>query len=161
VREPTPAPRRLTFIAAFAALYIIWGSTYLGIRFAIESIPPLLMAGVRFFLAGVIMSAIAFWQGAPKSSFAEWRAALIVGGACFSAATAALLSLSNGSHPDWPPFWSRQSQSTSRSWPGSAALRLVRAPWFCSDSSLDSSESVSSSARPSSHRQSAVRSTPD
>ena len=77
--EPTPAPRRLTLIAAFAALYIIWGSTYLGIRFAIESIPPLLMAGVRFFLAGVIMYAIALWQGAPKSSFAEWRAALIVG----------------------------------------------------------------------------------
>ena len=64
--EPTPAPRRLTLIAAFAALYIIWGSTYLGIRFAIESIPPLLMAGVRFFLAGVIMYAIALWQGAPK-----------------------------------------------------------------------------------------------
>jgi hypothetical protein len=37
------------------------------------------MAGVRFFLAGVIMYAIALWQGAPKSSLAEWRAALIIG----------------------------------------------------------------------------------
>ena len=87
--EPTPAARKLTLIAAFAALYLIWGSTYLGIRFAIESIPPLLMAGTRFFLAGVIMYAIALWQGTPKSSFAEWRSAFIVG--------ACLLFCGNGS----------------------------------------------------------------
>ncbi|MBA3543012.1 MAG: EamA family transporter [Chthoniobacterales bacterium] len=86
---PPPAPRRLAIIAAFAALYIIWGSTYLGILFAIESIPPLLMAGVRFFLAGLIMYGIALWQGAPKSSFAEWRTALLVG--------ACLLFFGNGS----------------------------------------------------------------
>jgi drug/metabolite transporter (DMT)-like permease len=73
------APRKLAVIAAFAALYLIWGSTYLGIRFAIESIPPLLMAGVRFFLAGLIMYTIARWQGSPKSSLTEWRTALIVG----------------------------------------------------------------------------------
>jgi len=79
VSGAAPAPRRLAIIAAFAALYIIWGSTYLGIRLAIESIPPLLMAGTRFFLAGVIMYAIARWQGAPKSSFAEWRTAFFVG----------------------------------------------------------------------------------
>jgi drug/metabolite transporter (DMT)-like permease len=56
---PAP-PRKFVIIAAFAALYLIWGSTYLGIRFAIESIPPLLMAGTRFFLAGVIMFVIGF-----------------------------------------------------------------------------------------------------
>jgi drug/metabolite transporter (DMT)-like permease len=79
VSDLKPAPPRLAIIAAFAALYLIWGSTYLGIRLAIESIPPLLMAGVRFFLAGIVMYVIAHWQGAPKSSFAEWRTALIVG----------------------------------------------------------------------------------
>ena len=47
--EASAPPRKLALIAAFAALYLIWGSTYLGIRFAIESIPPLLMAGTRFF----------------------------------------------------------------------------------------------------------------
>ncbi|MDQ3197996.1 MAG: EamA family transporter [Verrucomicrobiota bacterium] len=77
--ESAPAPRRFAIILAFAALYVIWGSTYLGIRFAIESIPPLLMAGARFFVAGVIMFLVARWQGAPKSSFAEWRTAFIVG----------------------------------------------------------------------------------
>src|SRR6266576_6262469 len=73
------APQRSRLIIAFAALYLIWGSTYLGIRFAIESIPPFLMAGTRFLLAGVIMFAIAWWQGAYKSSWANWRVSLIVG----------------------------------------------------------------------------------
>src|SRR6185436_6263598 len=52
-------PRKFKIIAAFAALYLIWGSTYLGILFAIQSVPPFLMAGARFFLAGLIMFAIA------------------------------------------------------------------------------------------------------
>ncbi len=76
---PERAPRKLTILAAFAALYTVWGSTYLGILFAIRSIPPLLMAGARFFLAGLIMLAIARTQGSIKSSLAEWRTALIVG----------------------------------------------------------------------------------
>src|SRR5438874_10686936 len=72
-------PNKLKILSAFAALYLIWGSTYLGILFAIQTIPPLLMAGARFFLAGIIMYAIARWQGAPRSSFAEWRTAFVVG----------------------------------------------------------------------------------
>jgi drug/metabolite transporter (DMT)-like permease len=75
-----PRPNKFLIIAAFAALYLIWGSTYLGIRFAIETIPPLLMAGTRFLLAGAIMYGIARWQGAPKESLANWAAALIIGG---------------------------------------------------------------------------------
>ncbi len=72
-------PAKIAILAAFAALYLIWGSTYLGILFAIQSIPPFLMAGVRFFLAGIIMFAIARFQGAPKPDPATWRDALIVG----------------------------------------------------------------------------------
>ena len=73
------APKRTLVIIAFAALYVIWGSTYLGIRFAIETIPPFLMAGARFVLAGVIMYAIAWSQGIGKSSWANWRTSLIIG----------------------------------------------------------------------------------
>ena len=72
-------PPRFAIIAAFAALYLIWGSTYLGILFAIQSIPPFLMAGVRFFLAGIIMYAIARFRGAPRPDPTTWRDALIVG----------------------------------------------------------------------------------
>src|SRR5213594_4644748 len=84
------APKRTLVIIAFAALYLIWGSTYLGIRFSIETIPPFLMAGARFVLAGVIMYAIAWSQGSllrrsgcegriGKSSWANWRTSLIIG----------------------------------------------------------------------------------
>jgi drug/metabolite transporter (DMT)-like permease len=74
-----PAPTKIRIIVAFAALYLIWGSTYLGIRFAIETIPPFLMAGARFLIAGVIMYAIAWSQGITKSSWANWRTSLIIG----------------------------------------------------------------------------------
>ena len=72
-------PRKIQIVANFAALYVIWGSTYLGILFAIQSIPPFLMAGARFFIAGLIMFAIARTQGPLRSTWAEWRTALIVG----------------------------------------------------------------------------------
>jgi drug/metabolite transporter (DMT)-like permease len=75
------SPSRLAIILAFAAVYIIWGSTYLAILFAIESVPPLLMAGTRFFAAGVIMYAVAVWQRAPRSGWREWRTSLIMGAA--------------------------------------------------------------------------------
>src|SRR6266481_5554306 len=73
------APKKALVIIAFAALYLIWGSTYLGIRFSIETIPPFLMAGVRFVFAGMIMYAIAWSQGIGKSSWANWRTSFIIG----------------------------------------------------------------------------------
>src|SRR5712691_1238450 len=74
-----PAPTKIWIIVTFAALYLIWGSTYLGIRFAIETIPPFLMAGTRFLIAGVIMYAIAWSQGIGKSTWRNWRTSLIIG----------------------------------------------------------------------------------
>ena len=73
-----PKPPFAAVLAAFAALYLIWGSTYLGIRFAIETLPPFTMAGVRFLIAGAVMYA---WQrprhAAPTRQ--HWRTAGIVG----------------------------------------------------------------------------------
>jgi len=71
--------RKIKILIAFAAVYIIWGSTYLAILFAIRSIPPFLMAGARFFLAGLIMFAIARTQGPLRSTWSEWRTSVIVG----------------------------------------------------------------------------------
>jgi drug/metabolite transporter (DMT)-like permease len=71
-------PLRLV-IAAFAAVYIVWGSTYLAIRFAIETLPPLLMAGVRFVVAGSFLYGWARWRGAGKPQLVHWRSAAIVG----------------------------------------------------------------------------------
>ena len=73
------APKKTLVIVAFAALYVIWGSTYLGIKFSIETIPPFLMAGARFVLAGMIMYAIAWSQGIGKSTWANWRTSFVIG----------------------------------------------------------------------------------
>jgi drug/metabolite transporter (DMT)-like permease len=72
-------PSRLAIIVAFAGVYVIWGSTYLAILFAIGSIPPLVMAGARFLAAGLILYVIARLGGAVRSSLLEWRTAAIVG----------------------------------------------------------------------------------
>jgi drug/metabolite transporter (DMT)-like permease len=66
-------------IAAFAAVYVIWGSTYLAIRFAVETIPPFLMAGARFLAAGAVLYAYARARGLTRVSRAELRGAAIVG----------------------------------------------------------------------------------
>src|SRR5256714_9504868 len=73
-------PRKILVVSAVAALCLIWVSTYLGILFAIQSIPPFLMAGARFLFAGLIMFAIARTQGPLRSTSAEWKTSVIVGG---------------------------------------------------------------------------------
>jgi drug/metabolite transporter (DMT)-like permease len=73
------APSRLALVSAFAAIYLIWGSTYLAIRFAIETLPPFLMAGVRFLIAGGVMYLWARRRGAAAPSRLHWRSAAIVG----------------------------------------------------------------------------------
>lgn len=65
---------------AFAAVYILWGSTYLGIRFAIESFPPFFMAGSRFIIASVVLYIMAKLQGGAKISAGHWKDSFIVGG---------------------------------------------------------------------------------
>ncbi|MCH9015131.1 MAG: EamA family transporter [Gemmatimonadetes bacterium] len=70
---------RSKLIAAFAAVYLIWGSTYLAIRFAIETIPPFLMAGTRFLMAGSILFLFAKTRGTPRPQLIHWRTALVVG----------------------------------------------------------------------------------
>ncbi|GAA3919510.1 EamA family transporter [Hymenobacter algoricola] len=76
---PAPAPSRAAIIGAFAIVYIIWGSTYLGIRFAIDSIPPLLMAGSRYLLAGVLLYGFMRLRGAPAPTLRGWGHALLIG----------------------------------------------------------------------------------
>jgi len=66
-------------VTAFAAVYIIWGSTYLGIRFAIQSIPPFMMAGARHLAAGVVLFTFARLRGAATPSLLQWRDATIAG----------------------------------------------------------------------------------
>ncbi|WP_282341838.1 drug/metabolite exporter YedA [Pseudomonas sp. PS02288] len=74
------APRfPLLLVGAFAALYLVWGSTYLVIRIGVESWPPLLMAAVRFLIAGSLMFVWQRWRGAPLPTRRQWLASGAVG----------------------------------------------------------------------------------
>ena len=64
---------------AFAAVYIVWGSTYLAIRYAVETIPPFLMGGARFLVSGAILYAWTRARGASRPLAREWRDASIAG----------------------------------------------------------------------------------
>src|SRR4051812_29893593 len=77
--EQSGPASRTQIILAFVAVYIIWGSTYLGIRFALETLPPFLMAGVGFVVAGAIMYAYQISRNPQRTTFVQWRAAFIVG----------------------------------------------------------------------------------
>lgn len=74
-----PAPPRAKLIAAFAAIYVGWGSVYLAIRFAIETLPPFFTQGVRVLIAGGVLYAWARYRGAPNPTAREWRAGAFVG----------------------------------------------------------------------------------
>jgi drug/metabolite transporter (DMT)-like permease len=95
-----------------AALYLIWGSTYLAVRFALETLPPLTMAGVRFVVAGAILYSWARLRGAASPSRRHWPPALVIG--------VLLLLLGNGG-----VVWAEQTLSS-----GMTALLIATEPLF-------------------------------
>ena len=70
---------RTAIVAAFAAIYLIWGSTYLAIRLGVATIPPFLMAGVRFLVAGLAFMAWAKYRRATRPTARDWLTTGIIG----------------------------------------------------------------------------------
>ncbi len=75
----TSRPSPVALVAAFAAIYLIWGSTYLAIRWGVAEIPPFLMAGVRFSGAGLAFVAWAGYQRAARPTARDWMMTGLVG----------------------------------------------------------------------------------
>jgi drug/metabolite transporter (DMT)-like permease len=74
----TPTGGRIAL--ALAAVFVIWGSTYLAIRFALEGgFPPFLLGGIRFSIAGALMYALLRWRGMPAPTRPQWGNALVLG----------------------------------------------------------------------------------
>lgn len=66
-------------LAAFAAIYVIWGSTFLAVAVAVQTIPPFLMMGLRCALGGAIMLALAKAGGAKRAPLGTWGRAALAG----------------------------------------------------------------------------------
>ncbi len=84
----TPARMTTLVLLAFAAVYVVWGSTYLAIRIGIESFPPLILAGLRHITVGLLLYPIVRRKTGIRPTAANWRAAVVTG--------ALLLFIGNG-----------------------------------------------------------------
>jgi drug/metabolite transporter (DMT)-like permease len=78
MRTPS-TPSRGALILAFTAIYLIWGSTYLGIRVAVETLPPFFMAGMRFLVAGVLIFGFLRMKGTAWPTAGQWKDQAIIG----------------------------------------------------------------------------------
>lgn len=77
--ETIGRPSRGAMIAAFAVIYLVWGSTYLGIKVAVDTMPPFAMAAARFAIAGIILIFWLRWRGYAWPTAHQWRDAAFVG----------------------------------------------------------------------------------
>src|SRR5437660_6151887 len=75
----TPARTATLVLMAFAAVYVVWGSTYLAIRIGIESFPPLILAGLRHITVGLLLYPVLRWKTGIRPTAANWRAAVVTG----------------------------------------------------------------------------------
>jgi drug/metabolite transporter (DMT)-like permease len=69
---------RTRMLLSFFAIYVLWGTTFLAIRIAVEEIPPLLAAGARFFIAGVVLYGFMRAKGEAKPTLIQWRSLTIM-----------------------------------------------------------------------------------
>ena len=115
-----PAARQGTRLAlALLTVYLVWGTTYYALGVAMQTLPPVLMNGARFVLAGVVMLAIARWQGTAWPTRAQWAASALIGGLMAFAAMALVvlaqrLGIGSGlmatvvtTMPMWLALWTR------------------------------------------------------
>ena len=97
------APARLAMFAAWTIVYVVWGSTYLAIRVAVEDVPPAMLAGVRFILASLVLGALALARGQRlPTSLRTWWVCTVMG--------VALIVLGNGL-VTWAEQWVPSNQA--------------------------------------------------
>jgi len=78
-KEANPVRERIGILLSLLALYIVWGSTYLGMRIALEGFPPFLLAGLRFLIAGGILYSVLWMRGTPAPTWKQWGGAALLG----------------------------------------------------------------------------------
>jgi drug/metabolite transporter (DMT)-like permease len=114
-----PDRQTLRLGVALLIVYLVWGTTYFALDVAMQTLTPVLMNGARFLLAGVLMLAIARWQGQAWPTAAQWRASALIGGLmAFAAMALVVLAQKAGigsglmatvvtTMPMWLALWTR------------------------------------------------------
>ena len=74
----SPRPAAWKLLLAFAIIYFVWGSTYLAVRIGVREVPPFLLAGVRFVIAGIVLYAWTRVHGTPSPTMREWSGVLFM-----------------------------------------------------------------------------------
>ena len=143
----TPTGGRIAL--ALAAVYVIWGSTYLAIRFALEGgFPPFLLGGIRFLIAGSLMYAVLRWRGMRSPTRAQWGNALVLGillmllgngmvNLAEQTVSSGLAAVAVASAPLWMGVFSamRGDRPTRREWIG-LGIGFLGVLWLNAGSSL-------------------------
>ena len=146
----TPTGGRIAL--ALAAVYVIWGSTYLGIRFALEGgFPPFLLGGIRFTIAGGLMYTFLRWRGVPAPTRPQWRNAALMGlllmlfgngmvNLAEQTVSSGMTAVAVASAPLWIGIFSamRGDKPGRMEWLG-IAIGFVGVLWLNADSSLTAS----------------------
>lgn len=146
-------PNGTRVLLALAAVYLIWGSTYLAIRFALEGgFPPFLLGGIRFVIAGSLMFAFLRWRGVPAPTRAQWRNAAVMGvllllfgngmvNLAETTVSSGLAAVAVASAPLWMGvFAAMRGQHPSRvEWIG-LGIGFLGVVWLNADSSLSASK---------------------
>src|SRR5579871_5315464 len=78
VASPTAGSLRVRMVLAFFAIYVLWGTTFLAIRVAVEELPPLFAAGARFFIAGIVLLGFMLARGESWPGARQWRNLLVL-----------------------------------------------------------------------------------
>lgn len=119
LKSPGLEGQTMRLAGALLIVYLVWGTTYFAISVAVQSLPPLLMNGARFVLAGVVMLAYARWQGQAWPTAAQWRGSALIGSLMAFAAMALVvlaqrLGIGSGlmatvvtTMPMWLALWTR------------------------------------------------------
>jgi drug/metabolite transporter (DMT)-like permease len=137
---------------AMAAVYLIWGSTYLAIRYALEGgFPPFLLGGIRFLIAGGLMYAVLRWRGVAAPTRAQWRNAAVMGvlllllgngmvNMAEQTVSSGMAAVAVASAPLWMGIFSamRGQKPTRMEWVG-LAIGFLGVLWLNLDSSLSAS----------------------
>lgn len=156
-RAPRPAistnkvsPATLPLLSLLC-IYVVWGSTYLAIRYALDSFPPFLLIGIRFVTAGVVLFAIARLRGAQVPTRIEWRNAGLIGALLLAGGTAGT-ALAEQTIPSSTsaiivasaPVWNALALGLFREWPSRGewlgiAVGLVGVVLLTADGALQGS----------------------